>query len=51
MKLSEYGSRADKTRVEVCGLLAILRDQLMDLSNTVEGLRSTLYNEEYEDEE
>ena len=51
MKTSEYGGRADKTRVEVCNLLEELRSQLVQISIVVDDIRKTLYNEEYEDDE
>ena len=51
MKISEYGSRVDKTRVETCELLRTLCAQLKDVVKTIEDIEKTLYNEEYEDDE
>ena len=51
MKASEYGSRADKTRIEVCDLLEELRSQLIQMSITIYDLKNTLWNEEYENDE
>lgn len=51
MKTSEYGGRADKTRIEVCSLLEELRNQLIQITITVDDIRKTLYNEEYEDDD
>lgn len=50
MKTSEYGSRADKTRVETCRLLRELCSQLKDVIETISDIEKTLYNEEYEDD-
>lgn len=48
MKLEEYGSRADKTRTEVCELLRLLVDQLENVATTIKDIEQTLWNEEYE---
>lgn len=50
MKISEYGSRADKTRVETCRLLRDLCEQLKDVVDTIDNIEKTLWNEEYEDD-
>lgn len=50
MKISEYGNRADKTRVETCKLLRNLCEQLRDVVETIENIEITLWNEEYEDD-
>lgn len=42
------GSREDKTRAEVCALLRNLSDQLSMVVKTIDDIRKTLYNEEYE---
>ncbi len=50
MKLSEYASEADKTRVEICKLLKTLNSQFEDIATTISEIEKTLYNEEYEDD-
>lgn len=50
MKVSDYGSRADKTRVETCQLLRLLCSQLEEVTKTISDIEKTLYNEEYEDD-
>lgn len=48
MKITEYGDREDKTKVEVCRLLRTLCEQLLTITQTVKDIELTLYNEEYE---
>ena len=48
MRIEEYGSRSDKTRIEICNLLKILAAQLTNIVETIEDIEKTLYNEEYE---
>lgn len=50
MKISEYGNRADKTRVETCRLLRELCERLKDVVDTIDNIEKTLWNEEYEDD-
>lgn len=50
MKISEYGNREDKTRVETCRLLRDLCEQLKDVVETIENIEKTLWNEEYDDD-
>lgn len=50
MKISEYGNRSDKTRVEICRLLRDLCEQLKDVVETIGNIEKTLWNEEYEDD-
>lgn len=50
MKNTEYGSMADKTRIETCKLLKVLCSQLEDVIETISNIEQTLYNEEYEDD-
>ena len=48
MKNEEYGSRADKTKVELCQVLRTLCKQLNEMAETIIDIEQTLYNEEYE---
>lgn len=48
MRISECGTRADKTRIELCQLLRTLCEQLNELTETISDIERTLYNEEYE---
>jgi hypothetical protein len=46
--IKEYGGSEDKTRIEVCKLLNLLSQQLIDIAQTIKDIEMTLYNEEYE---
>lgn len=46
--MKEYGGLEDKTRIEICKLLNLLSQQLMDVAQTTKDIEMTLYNEEYE---
>lgn len=46
--MKEYGSSEDKTRIEVCNLLNLLSQQLMNIAQTIKDIEMTRYNEEYE---
>lgn len=49
MKIREYGSETDKTRIETCELLRRLCAQLKEVVETISDIEKTLYNEEYEE--
>ena len=51
MHAKEYGSRADKTRIEVCDILEDLYGNLEAVLRNIDDIRKTLWNEEYEDDE